>query len=602
VPTSPLRSIPVASSCYRPTEVVMKSERFNDFFYFTITTVVILALIFLLEWFEARYRPEMPSGQHHFHMYVFIGFLGLVAAVSLKKYTSVRDDFHFELCRLKEKLRAEEALREKEARYQLLFNKANDAIYVFGVTTSGDYGNFMEVNDNLCKLVGYTKEELKSLTIMDVIAPEAREEILGGKEVLFTEKHLLAERMMIKKSGERIPVEVSAHLFEVNGENTILSIVRDISERKKSEEKLRQSEENYRKMSQKFESLSKAINDSLVLLSPELKVIWSNNDRAYQVDAPIKELIGRYCYEIFYNRAEPCEDCPVVRSFESGTWETQFASSLTGKLLEKRAFPILESKAVENVILIISDVTDKIKMQAEAMEASHMASLGELAAGVAHEINNPINGIINYAQVLINETPSDSVERDIGQRILKEGERTAGIVKSLLSFARGDREVKSPIRIEDVLKESLSLTHAQIRKDGITLKTLLPEDLPRVVANFHELQQVFLNVINNARYAIQEKFPGRDEKKVIEITGKGVVIEGTPFVETTFYDQGVGIAADKLQMLSMPFFSTKPIGKGTGLGLAIANRIISDHGGKMNFDSVEGEYTRVKILLPVEEG
>jgi two-component system, NtrC family, sensor kinase len=395
---------------------------------------------------------------------------------------------------------------------------------------------------------------------------------------------------------------VSVHVFDLNGELTILAIIRNIVERKKSEDKLRQSEESYRKLSQKFESLSKAINDSLVLFSPDLKVIWSNNGKAYQIDAPISEIIGRYCFEMFYNRTEPCEDCPVVRSFKSGTWETQFASSSTGKFLEKRAFPILEDHGVENVILVIHDVTDKIKMQAEAMQASHMASLGELAAGVAHEINNPINGIINYAQVLINETSSESMEQDIGRRILKEGERTAGIVKSLLSFARGDREVKSPIRIEDVIKESLSLTHAQIRKDGITLKMMLPEELPSVIANFQELQQVFLNVINNARYAIQEKYPGRHENKVIEITGKTVIIDGSHFVVTTFYDQGIGIAADKLPSLSMPFFSTKPIGKGTGLGLAIANRIITDHGGNINFDSVEGEYTRVNIQLPAKEG
>ena len=525
----------------------------------------------------------------------------MITVALIWKYIQEREVFKAEIWELSEQRQAAESLRVSEERFRMLFNEANDAIYVLKVTPDGRYSNFVEFNDNLCRLLGYTEDELRTFSLKDILSPEAMEEASKSKVALFAQKHLVAERLLLSKNGDRIPVEVSSRLFHINEEPTILTIVRDITERKRSEEMLRQSEEKYRQLSQEFDSLSKAINDSLVLLSPEMKIIWTNNGKAYHIEAPVPEIVGRYCYELFYDRAKPCDDCPVVRSFQSGNWETQTASSLSGRYLEKRAFPIRGGLGVENVILVISDVTEKIKMQADAMQASHMASLGELAAGVAHEINNPINGIINYAQVLINECPAGSMEEDIGKRILKEGERTAGIVRSLLSFARGSFETKSLTRIEDVLKESLSLTQAQIRKDGITLITHFPEDLPWVEANFNELQQVFLNIINNARYAIQEKYPGRDENKVIEIHGKKVMADGIAYVETTFYDRGMGIPADKVPMLIMPFFSTKPIGKGTGLGLAIAHRIIQDHGGRMNFESVEGEFTRVIIQLPAKE-
>jgi signal transduction histidine kinase len=227
-----------------------------------------------------------------------------------------------------------------------------------------------------------------------------------------------------------------------------------------------------------------------------------------------------------------------------------------------------------------------------------MASLGELAAGVAHEINNPITGIINYGQILINECSPESMEKDIGERIVKEGERIGRIVKTLLSYARDGREEKRPTRVPSILEESIILIQAQIRKEGIDLKIDLPDDLPEVDANFQQIQQGFINIINNARYALNEKYPGRHKNKRFEITGEKVTIRDRQYVRMVFYDQGVGISAHELSMLTKPFFSTKPFGKGTGLGLNITQRIITDHGGQLRFESGKGEFTRVIIDLP----
>ena len=289
----------------------------------------------------------------------------------------------------------------------------------------------------------------------------------------------------------------------------------------------------------------------------------------------------------------------MVRCFHTGEAEAQ-VSSRSGRFLDKRAYPIKDGDQVSSVILLVSDITEKMSMQAEAMQANHLASLGELAAGVAHEINNPINGIINYAQILINECGPDSLENDIGRRIVKEGDRIADIVRSLLSFARGGREDKRPARVDAILKESLILTQAQIRKESIRLETYLAEDLPEIEANFQQIQQVFLNLISNARYAIHEKYPARHEDKVIEIRGERVTVNGREHVRITFHDRGVGIPADKMSLLTKPFFSTKPFGKGTGLGLAITHKIVTDHGGQLSFESVEGEFTRVTVDLPAK--
>jgi len=181
---------------------------------------------------------------------------------------------------------------------------------------------------------------------------------------------------------------------------------------------------------------------------------------------------------------------------------------------------------------------------------------------------------------------------------VKEGERIGRIVKTLLSYARDRREEKRPARVSAILEESIVLIQGQIRKEGIDVKIDLPDDLPEVHANFQEIQQCFINIINNARYALNEKYPEKHGNKRFEITGERVTISDRPYVRIIIYDHGVGISAHELSMLTKPFFSTKPFGKGTGLGLNITQRIITDHGGRLSFESTKGEFTRVIIDLP----
>jgi two-component system, NtrC family, sensor kinase len=311
----------------------------------------------------------------------------------------------------------------------------------------------------------------------------------------------------------------------------------------------------------------------------------------------LSDAVGQYCYKLLHDRSVLAEDSPITRCFKTAEKEVAVVTH-NGAVLDIRAFPIKEAERVSSVLLLVSDITEKMTMQAEAMQAAHMASLGELAAGVAHEINNPITGVINYGQILINECSSESMEKDIGERIVKEGERVGRIVKTLLSYARDGREDKMPTRVPAILEESIILIQGQIRKEGIDLKIDLPDDLPEVDANFQQIQQCFINIINNARYALNEKYTGKDKNKRLEIIGEQVTISDRLYARIVFYDQGVGISAHELSMLTKPFFSTKPFGKGTGLGLNITQRIITDHGGHLSFESTEGEFTRVIIDLP----
>jgi signal transduction histidine kinase len=228
-----------------------------------------------------------------------------------------------------------------------------------------------------------------------------------------------------------------------------------------------------------------------------------------------------------------------------------------------------------------------------------MEAIGTLAAGVAHEINNPISGIIGYAEILRDLNQQQAPDIDIPNRIIKEADRIAEIVRNLLSFARVHPEEKGLANIKDILSSTLGLIENRIIKDGIQLSVDVSNTLPEIKVRGHEIQQVFLNILNNAHYGLNQRPPNFSTEKFLKIKSEMADVEGQNYIRTTFYDSGPGIPENILNKICDPFFSTKPPGKGTGLGLSISHGIIYDHEGKLLFDTVEGEYTKVVVDLPV---
>jgi PAS domain S-box-containing protein len=590
----------------------MKSGRFSSFTPLALTAVVSLAGIAIFEWVDGFIWPEKTYQDHHLHFSFFVTSACCIAAYFVLRYLEARST----LASIVQS--SEDGIIGKDLEGRITFwNSGAERIY--GYSFEEVKGKPISIlsppkwPDEIPNILEKTKrgESVKNYETVHVRKDGSRIEvsltvspvknvvgsITGASTIVrdITEQKRMQKELMRSKTS--LEEEVRRQTDELVLTNTQLRT--EIEERTQAETTVRESELKYRNLSQEFDTLLNAISDTLVLISPEMKVLWTNNGTAYHSDAPLEELIGHCCHELFYGRGVPCDVCPVVRSFQTGEIETR-VSSRSGSFLDKRAFPIKDGSTVRSVILLVSDITEKMRMQAESMLASHLASLGELAAGVAHEINNPINGIINYAQILINESVSDTLHHDIAGRIVKESERVADIVRSLLSFARGQTDEKSATRLEAILRETLTLIQAQLRKESIRLDIHLPDDLPEVEANFQQIQQVFLNILNNARYALNEKYSGRDEKKAIEIRGEKVILNDREHVRMTFVDHGVGVPAEELSLLTRPFFSTKPFGKGTGLGLSVTHRIVMHHGGRLTFESEEGEYMRVLIDLPIK--
>jgi len=373
---------------------------------------------------------------------------------------------------------------------------------------------------------------------------------------------------------------------------------RTTTEQKRAEDALRESEE-------KQARILNSIPDMIIVLDKDMNISWSNN---IAVELLGSDPVRKKCFEVFARSKDQCEACDVQKCFEEGLndeHELEFIKPDGSRMnlwCTASVATRSEDGVPQSVVVVYRDITEKKLLQAETARAGQLASIGELAAGVAHEINNPINGIINCAQMLIDEDDATSERTEISRRIMKAGDRIAMIVRNLLSFARNNEEEPNLVHIQRILSDSLGLTEVQIRKDGIDLKVDIPEGIPRIKVRGHQIQQVFLNIISNARYALNQKFSQTHESKVIEIKGDTVDANGKQYVRVIFFDQGTGISGDILGRICDPFFSNKPLGEGTGLGLSISQAIIKDHGGHLYFDSVEGEYTSVIIDLPVALG
>lgn len=246
------------------------------------------------------------------------------------------------------------------------------------------------------------------------------------------------------------------------------------------------------------------------------------------------------------------------------------------------------------------DITKKKIREAQTLRTRHLAAIGELAAGVAHEINNPINGIINYAQILVDDASASGGNLEIPQRIIKEGDRIANIVKNLLNFSRQSSGEKHPLSASMVLADSLALFSAQLQKDRIHVTIDISDDIPDILANRQQLQQVFMNILSNSRHALLEKPDSLNRKKQIDITARAAKSNGVKMVVISFHDTGTGITQPVLERIFDPFFTTKAAGKGTGLGLSISYGIVKDHGGNLIIESKPGEYTRAIVYLPAD--
>lgn len=232
------------------------------------------------------------------------------------------------------------------------------------------------------------------------------------------------------------------------------------------------------------------------------------------------------------------------------------------------------------------------ELQAQLIHAEKMASLGKLAAGVAHEINNPLGSILLYSQLVLEDIPAGGVSSENLEKIIRQTTRCKDIVKGLLDFARQAEPSISPCRINLALEETLSLLQSQSIFRNISITKRINEEMPSLLLDGAQLQQVFINIILNAAEAMQ----GQGELQITaDLAGEG------KSVEIEISDTGCGIPEELLDKIFEPFFTTKKVGEGTGLGLAICYGIVRRNSGTIAVRSEEGKGTKFTIRFPVPD-
>jgi PAS domain S-box-containing protein len=501
-----------------------------------------------------------------------------------------------------ERREAEERVRASEATLRSILDASNDAIVVH----SSEDGSVQDVNRTMLEMYGYSREEALGLTVEQFSSGEPPCTLAEAERLLrkaMEEGPQLFEWQARRKDGEVFPVEVNLRRTVIGGRDVCVAAVRDISERKRAEEALRESER------QKNLILS-ATTDMLAYYDTGLRVIWANRAAGESVGQTAGELVGRRCHEIWHGREEPCPDCPVLRSLETGAAQEAEVQTPDGRHFYLRGYPVLDEQGrVTGLVEFGQDITDKKRAQeerrqleAQLAQARKMDALGTLAGGIAHDFNNILAAIMGYS-----ELAQDSLEdghparRDLAQ-ITRASSRAKQLIRQILTFSRKSEAAPKPVSLDRVAAGAVEMLERTIPK-MVRLHTKLAPGLPRVRADVRQMEQLLMNLVANAAAAVSGQ-------GAVTVTVKEVALDrldcdicqqpaAGAYVMLSVRDDGRGMDPETKAKIFEPFFTTKEVGEGTGLGLSTVYGIVTGHHGHLKCWSEPGVGTDFRVYLPV---
>lgn len=355
-----------------------------------------------------------------------------------------------------------------------------------------------------------------------------------------------------------------------------------------------------------FDSISDIIyvvDDAYRISVPNVALIRWLSDRRRQASpdgqAVLGSIVGQTCHDVLFGRDAPCEECRMLQAQTSHRhlqWaERRRSPDGAREEWEISAYPILSRQGERSQTIILSrDVTERRMLEVSLSQSEKLAALGQLAAGLAHEINNPLTAIVANVQLLLRYTERDDPSYESLGLIKQASDRAVRVVRNLLDFARQEQYEFKPTDINASLRSALELVSHQYRIANVTVTEDLAEDLRQAMVSQDHIQGVWLNLLLNARDAVTQRYREGFECHVWVHTN----LRDDGFLGVTVRDNGVGIAPEQLNRIFEPFFTTKDPGKGTGLGLSTSYRVVKQHGGEIQVDSELGVGTSFTVLLP----
>ena len=337
---------------------------------------------------------------------------------------------------------------------------------------------------------------------------------------------------------------------------------------------------------------------SIYTINDDWHLVSVNKNKADELDMHPSDLVNKLCYQVFYNRQSPCEHCQAAKTLAAKAEQSWAVRSIGENHLpsewDVHAYPIPSTKVGSaRAVIVWQDRTEERRLESSLLQAGKLAAIGQLAAGVAHEINNPLTAVNANAEILKMVIPTSDENYESVDLIFRAGERAAQVVRGLLNFARQEEYAFIPGQLNKSINEALSLVKYQIGQANVQIVQNLDEELPLVTASWEHLKSVWLNLLVNARDATENR-PG---ERHIEITTR--LGNDGKHVQTLFRDNGKGMSQAELKHIFEPFYTTKDPGKGTGLGLATSHRIIEQHKGEINVVSAPQEGTTFIVRLPI---
>ena len=505
----------------------------------------------------------------------------------------VRDEAGRPICRsgsfidVTERKRAEEGLKQSRQILESVLESAPDGVYLMNLK-----GTFLYGNQKAEEIVGYSRNELIDHSFLDLsLLPE--EQLEKAAELLECNIRGQStgpdELQLIRKNSTRVWTEISTSVIQRGEETVVIGFVRDITERKQAEEALQQSEENYKTL---FDS---EVVGTIVIDAETMKVVTGNQAAVRTFGfSSVEEAIGVNPLDFI----PPGERHRVLKIIVKDMFEQDLRQTHEFRVMTKDGREIWINGGGARImhqgklmgLISFTDVTKQKRQSEQLMLTDRLASIGELAAGAAHELNNPLTTVIGFSQLLMEKDIPDDIRQDLAL-IHSEAQRAAGVTKNLLAFARKHKPAKDPNQINSIIEDVLKLRTYEHKIKDIEVEKQLASDLPESMVDYFQMQQVFFNIVINAEYFMTEAH----DRGTLTITTEKQ--DGT--VRISFADDGLGIPPENLSQIFNPFFTTKATGKGTGLGLSICHGVVSEHGGQIYARSQPGEGTTISIELPI---
>jgi two-component system NtrC family sensor kinase len=475
--------------------------------------------------------------------------------------------------------------REAERRYRELFDNIQEGLFF-----STEDGRFIEVNDALVRMLRFdSREELLQANISnDLFYTDEQREYFAAtlRRNGGLRNH---EETLKRKDGSAVYVLINAlAVLDAHGRVTqYRGLMLDISGLKSYQVELQRERD--------FSGKILDNTQNLIAVADTAGLITYVNRRWYDLGYEQTQVIGR--------RLEELVALPRRQKLNEA-----FSSTLAGSQVDNLELLMLradgrtgqfavnispmrdEAGNVISVVLVMADITDAASLHAKLLHAEKLAAVGQLVSGVAHEVNNPLTAILGFADLLMeNPELPDTARKDL-RVILQEAQRTKQIVQNLLSFARQMPPQQRPVQLNAILRRTVQLRAYDFHSRGVEVIEQLDEQLPAVIGDAQQLQQVFLNILNNAYDAVHET--GRPARIEIMTARRG------DMVEACFRDNGHGISHP--DHIFDPFFTTKEVGKGTGLGLSICYGIVREHSGEIVcHNNTDGPGATFVVRLPV---